>query len=75
MTTSAGRQRLSVEDLARTLEDIQQRADEAYGDLSHLVTNFHIPPGPLAQALFAQRSLKRGAQSLEIGARLALEVK
>lgn len=64
---------MSASDMARTLEDIQERAAQVHGDLAHLVANFHVSPGPLAQILFAQKSIKRGAESLEIGARLAQE--
>ena len=75
MNKTPERQVMTPEDMARSIEDIQQRAAQVHGDLAHLVANFHVSPGPLAQILFAQKSIKRGAESLQIGARLAEEVK
>ena len=66
---------MAPEELARSLEDIRQRAAEVHHDLKHLCANFTFGPGPFAQIIFAQRSVSRAAESLEIGARLALEVK
>ena len=65
---------MAPDDMARCIEDIQQRATEVHDDIRHLLKKFHVTPGPYAQLMFAQRSISRGAESLGIGARLANEV-
>ena len=75
MNKTPDRQLMAPEDMARCIEDIQQRAVEVHEDIKHLMKGFHLGPGPYAQMRFAQISFKRGAESLAIGSRLALEVK
>ena len=58
MPNNTAREHMTAADMARALKDIQERAAEVHGDLDHLVANFHVSPG---------------AESLQIGARLALE--
>ena len=74
MSKELKREQLSPDALARTIQDIQERAEGLQGDIQHLLAHFIVGDGSYAQLSYSSRNLRRAASSMSIGARLALEV-
>ena len=74
MTNQTFREPISAEDVAKECEYFQAQALELEWACSHLLQNFQLRTGPLAQLQHARRVLVKAAESLRIAGQLAQEV-
>ena len=74
MSKELKREQLSPDALARTIQDIQERAEGLQGDIQHLLAHFIVGDGSYAQLSCSCSNLSRAVSSMAMATRLAQEV-